>query len=74
MCYKYAALQMIEQGKGGRIIGASSVAGKQGLSQPSSRISVLSPEPLPLGWGGIACYSSSKFAVRGLTQAVGAFI
>ncbi|KAJ7444600.1 NAD-binding protein [Mycena galericulata] len=34
LCYKYAALQMIEQGRGGRIIGASSVAGKQGLPQP----------------------------------------
>ena len=30
MCYKYAAKQMIAQGRGGRIIGASSVAGKQG--------------------------------------------
>ncbi|PPQ88743.1 hypothetical protein CVT25_008550 [Psilocybe cyanescens] len=30
LCYKYAALQMIKQGRGGRIIGASSVAGKQG--------------------------------------------
>ncbi|KZV73136.1 acetoin reductase [Peniophora sp. CONT] len=30
LCYKYAAIQMIEQGRGGRIIGASSVAGKQG--------------------------------------------
>ncbi|KJA21587.1 hypothetical protein HYPSUDRAFT_140425 [Hypholoma sublateritium FD-334 SS-4] len=29
-CYKHAALQMIKQGKGGRIIGASSIAGKQG--------------------------------------------
>ncbi|KAJ3487423.1 hypothetical protein NLJ89_g11712 [Agrocybe chaxingu] len=28
-CYKYAALQMVKQGRGGRIIGASSVAGKQ---------------------------------------------
>jgi len=42
---------MIKQGWGGRIIGASSVAGKQG-------------EPL------LGAYSSSKFAVRGLTQAV----
>lgn len=31
LCYKYAAEQMIKQGHGGRIIGASSVAGKQGL-------------------------------------------
>ncbi|KAF4612370.1 hypothetical protein D9613_003953 [Agrocybe pediades] len=31
-CYKHAALQMIKQGRGGRIIGASSLAGKQGTS------------------------------------------
>jgi len=49
-CYKYAALQMIKQGRGGRIIGASSIAGKQGLKL-------------------LSAYSSSKFAVRGLTQA-----
>ncbi|KAK7460442.1 hypothetical protein VKT23_009164 [Stygiomarasmius scandens] len=30
LCYKYAAKRMIEQGHGGRIIGAASVAGKQG--------------------------------------------
>jgi NAD(P)-dependent dehydrogenase (short-subunit alcohol dehydrogenase family) len=30
LCFKYAAKQMIEQGRGGRIIGASSLAGKQG--------------------------------------------
>ncbi|KAJ3824299.1 short chain oxidoreductase [Lentinula raphanica] len=30
LCYKYASLQMIAQGKGGRLIGASSNAGKQG--------------------------------------------
>ncbi|EMD34721.1 hypothetical protein CERSUDRAFT_116913 [Gelatoporia subvermispora B] len=28
LCYKYAALQMIKQGRGGRIIGASSTSGK----------------------------------------------
>lgn len=32
LCYKYAAEVMINQGKGGRIIGASSVAGKQGMN------------------------------------------
>jgi NAD(P)-dependent dehydrogenase (short-subunit alcohol dehydrogenase family) len=31
LCYKYAAEQMIKQGRGGRIIGASSIAGKTGL-------------------------------------------
>ncbi|KAF7377402.1 NAD-binding protein [Mycena sanguinolenta] len=30
LCYKYAGIQMIKQGRGGRIIGASSMAGKQG--------------------------------------------
>ncbi|KIK92885.1 hypothetical protein PAXRUDRAFT_829565 [Paxillus rubicundulus Ve08.2h10] len=30
LCYKYAAEQMVKQGRGGRIIGASSLAGKQG--------------------------------------------
>lgn len=29
-CYKYAAIQMLEQGRGGRIIGACSIAGKRG--------------------------------------------
>ncbi|KAF7369254.1 NAD-binding protein [Mycena venus] len=32
LCYKYAGIQMIKQGRGGRIIGASSLAGKQGSS------------------------------------------
>ncbi|PPQ68735.1 hypothetical protein CVT24_007562, partial [Panaeolus cyanescens] len=50
LCYKYAALQMIKQGRGGRIIGAASQAAKQAV---------------PLA----SLYSSSKFAVRGLTQA-----
>lgn len=30
LCFKYAAIQMIKQGRGGRIIGASSGSGKQG--------------------------------------------
>ncbi|KAJ6603263.1 hypothetical protein DFH09DRAFT_1257540 [Mycena vulgaris] len=49
LCYQYAARQMVAQGRGGRIIGACSLAGKQGAPK-------------------LACYSSSKFAVRGLTQ------
>ncbi|CCM06776.1 uncharacterized protein FIBRA_09074 [Fibroporia radiculosa] len=32
LCYKYAALQMIKQGRGGRIIGACSGAGKKGVA------------------------------------------
>ncbi|KAG1739901.1 uncharacterized protein EDB91DRAFT_1248661 [Suillus paluster] len=31
LCYKYAAIQMINQGRGGRIIGASSVQGKMAV-------------------------------------------
>ncbi|OAX38618.1 NAD(P)-binding protein [Rhizopogon vinicolor AM-OR11-026] len=30
LCYQYAAAQMVKQGRGGRIIGASSIAGKIG--------------------------------------------
>ena len=29
-CYKYAAMQLIKQGNGGRIIGAGSIASKKG--------------------------------------------
>ncbi|KAJ7182883.1 hypothetical protein C8R43DRAFT_1116500 [Mycena crocata] len=31
LCYKYAGMQMVAQGRGGRIIGASSIAGKTGF-------------------------------------------
>ncbi|KAJ4481210.1 short chain oxidoreductase [Lentinula aciculospora] len=46
---RYASLQMIAQGRGGRLIGASSGAGKQGQRM-------------------MGLYSSTKFAIRGLTQ------
>jgi len=36
LSYKYAALHMIQQGRGGRIIGASSLAGKQGFNGVSA--------------------------------------
>ncbi|OCH91287.1 NAD(P)-binding protein [Obba rivulosa] len=36
LCYKYAAAQMIKQGHGGRIIGASSVMGKKGCPMVSA--------------------------------------
>ncbi|GBE87615.1 Hydroxynaphthalene reductase arp2 [Sparassis crispa] len=35
LCFKYAALQMIKQGRGGRIIGACSLAGKMGVTNLS---------------------------------------
>jgi meso-butanediol dehydrogenase/(S,S)-butanediol dehydrogenase/diacetyl reductase len=50
-CYQAAARRMVEQGTGGRLIGAGSVAAHRGGL-----------------WQG--AYSASKFAVRGLTQAV----
>ncbi|KAI0029750.1 acetoin reductase family protein [Vararia minispora EC-137] len=50
LCYKYAARQMVAQGRGGRIIGACSRAGKQAQAH-------------------VFAYSTSKFAVRGMTQA-----
>jgi NAD(P)-dependent dehydrogenase (short-subunit alcohol dehydrogenase family) len=36
LCYKHAAKQMLKQGRGGRIIGASSAAGKQGIASHST--------------------------------------
>ncbi|KAF5336374.1 hypothetical protein D9611_006714 [Ephemerocybe angulata] len=53
LCYRYAALKMIEQGRGGRIVGVSSVPGEQ-------------------AWANVSAYSSSKFGIRGLTQAAAA--
>ncbi|KAI0746778.1 acetoin reductase family protein [Daedaleopsis nitida] len=32
-CYKYAALQLIKQGQGGRILGAASIASKRGYAE-----------------------------------------
>ncbi|KAF9558586.1 short chain oxidoreductase [Agrocybe pediades] len=51
--YQYAAKVMIKQGRGGRIIGACSGAGKFGCAMMSA-------------------YSSSKFALRGMTQSAAA--
>ncbi|KAG6910347.1 hypothetical protein DXG01_011416 [Tephrocybe rancida] len=36
LCYKYAGAQMVAQGRGGRIIGASSVAGKRGTANTAA--------------------------------------
>lgn len=69
LCYKYAGIQMIKQGRGGRIIGASSVAGKRGELNLRRR-----ETPMLTGYvavASLATYSASKFAVRGLTQAAG---
>ncbi|PBK62217.1 NAD(P)-binding protein [Armillaria solidipes] len=54
LCYQYAAKQMIKQGRGGRIIGCSSSAGKQ----VDGKTSV----------GMMSLYPATKSATRGLTQ------
>ena len=65
LCFKYASLEMIKQGRGGRLIAASSVTGKQGwdfipLHFDSDDHTVSRP--------GLAAYSASKFAIRGIMQ------
>jgi len=74
LCYKYAGAQMIEQGKGGRIIGAASIASKQGLfliMTQSNQFWKFSND-IGQGWPTLPIYSTSKFAVRGMTQNAGA--
>ncbi|KAI3615499.1 hypothetical protein WG66_011957 [Moniliophthora roreri] len=63
LCYKHAAEQMIKQGRGGRIIGASSAAGKRGTLLPPS--SMLFRRRIP-GDMNMAAISSSKFTVRAM--------
>ncbi|KAJ6564649.1 hypothetical protein B0H19DRAFT_942453 [Mycena capillaripes] len=65
LCYKYAGIQMVKQGRGGRIIGASSFAGKQGTDLTFGDIKLIGL----VGQASGTAYSASKFAVRGLTQA-----
>ncbi|KAG8216190.1 hypothetical protein J3R82DRAFT_8216 [Butyriboletus roseoflavus] len=71
LCYKYAVAQMIIQGRGGRIIGPSSRNGKRGVLCPDSEWlqTTLVHPGMP---DGIA-YSSTKFAIRRLTQAASEF-
>ncbi|KAF7324686.1 NAD-binding protein [Mycena kentingensis (nom. inval.)] len=65
-CFKYAGMQMIRQGKGGRIIGASSVGGKRGFFFATSFYTHLLNGVV--GGAQLSAYSASKFAIRGLTQ------
>ncbi|OJA15481.1 hypothetical protein AZE42_06343, partial [Rhizopogon vesiculosus] len=68
-CYKYAAQQMIAQGDGGRIIGASSLAGKKGkFICRCFRCCMVTDDMPPSGHAMLSAYCASKFAVRGLTQ------
>ncbi|KAI0806909.1 NAD-P-binding protein, partial [Fomes fomentarius] len=56
LCFKHAASQMVQQGRGGRIVGTS-----HNLMQRFTTAT---------GFLQASAYCSSKFAVRGLTQAV----
>lgn len=64
--FKYAAIQMIKQGTGGRLVGAASIAGKRG------RWTVVRYTEQTLmeaaGYAEHALYSASKFAVRAIVQ------
>lgn len=40
LCYKHAAEIMVKQGRGGRIIGACSIAGKKGTRCHSTRSNI----------------------------------
>ena len=71
LCYKHAALKMQELGnKSGRIIGASSGAGRVGEWCEKGRRRLTS-RALALGHPMTGVYSQTKFGVRGLTHAFG---
>ena len=65
LCFKYASLEMIKQGRGGRLIAASSIAGKRGWALIGQRFD--SDDHVVIG-PGPAAYSASKFAIRGIMQ------
>ncbi len=65
LCYKYAAIQMVKQGRGGRIIGACSVAGMRGKNESFelhlATVLILLP-PQPKGISVLTVHQSSLFA------------
>lgn len=72
LCFKYAAQQMVKQGRGGRLIGASSAAGREGkVTTPGSRKRPKYELCSPAGFPMLSAYSASKFALRGLMQSAG---
>jgi len=83
LCYKYAAVQMVKQGRGGRIVGASSMVGKQAvpalLSYSASKFAVRAltqAAALQLGRYGITVNSyapgviETPLVIGGRAQAV----
>ncbi|KAF5390029.1 hypothetical protein D9757_003884 [Collybiopsis confluens] len=69
LCYKYAAVQMISQGGGGRIIGAGSVSGKQGRP---NRISYCGTKFAIRGMTQVAALDLAKYGITVNTYAPGA--
>ena len=75
LCYKYAGLQMIAQGRGGRIIGKAArppcpfCVTHDGLD--CSRTGACSGTGKQ-GQASLSAYSASKFGIRALTQCAGA--
>lgn len=61
LCYQYAAKQMIKEGHGGRIIGASSCAGKEGIQN----LSVYSGTKFAVR--GVTQTAAKELGVHGIT-------
>ena len=60
LCYKYAGIQMIKQGRGGRIIGAASAAAHKGRGTPNA----FQKELLYLTYRISRCFYLYRFQVR----------
>lgn len=63
---------MIKQGRGGKIIGAASIASKQGWLLDVFIAALMAKTSL--GMSMLGAYSSSKFAIRGMTQSAGRLV
>lgn len=65
---------MVAQGRGGRIVGACSIASKRGMHVVAynwhDKNHLLTGLEF-LATAGMGAYGSSKFAIRGLTQSTG---
>jgi NAD(P)-dependent dehydrogenase (short-subunit alcohol dehydrogenase family) len=62
---------MIAQGRGGRIVGASSQGGKHGAPYIVCSPALADFPMIHLGRPNFSAYAATKFAVRGLTQSAG---
>lgn len=74
LCYRHAALKMVEQGRGGRIIGTLGIR-QAPSSNPSPLYPIVAGASFITGKVGDKAgfaYTASKFAIRGMTQSAGA--